>query len=379
MSAASNGPVRPTVLLVVQQLRRSVPGGIGTYARGLLYGLAGLERERGLTVATVTLYASWTPSDPLEDYGREVRRVPLPSRMLTRAWDRGVLLAPRHYDIVHAVSLGAPGMRRGSRSALVVTVHDLTWRRFPETSTRRGRQWHEAALKRAIGEAKAFVVPSSNVKEELVESGARPNSVTVIAEGADHLPPPQPERAAALLDRAEVRGPYLLTASTLEPRKNLGRLLRAYAAARSEGLELPLVVVGPRGWGNPGLSQAPTDGVVPLGPVDDAVLAALYRGTNAFVYVPLAEGFGLPPLEAMAQGVPVVVSSAVPSVGDEASEPVALLVQAEDTDDIAAALLRITSDRPLAASLAERGAAFAGSRTWRAAAGRHLELWARLS
>jgi glycosyltransferase involved in cell wall biosynthesis len=290
------------------------------------------------------------------------------------------LLAPRRYDVVHGLALGAPGLRRASRSALVVTVHDLAWRTLPEATTKRGRQWHEAALKRALGEAKAFVVPSSSVKDELVAAGAQPRSVTVIAEGADHLPPPQPERATALLERAEVRGPYLLSVSTLEPRKNLRRLLQAYAAARSEGLgKLPLVVVGPRGWGHSGLSGVLPDGVVPLGPVDGAVLAALYAGARAFVYVPLAEGFGLPPLEAMAHGTPVVASDTVPSVHDDSEQPVALLTQAEDTDEIAAALLRITSDRPLAASLAERGAAFARTRSWRAAAARHLELWARLS
>jgi len=376
----SVGAVRPTVLLVVEQLRRRVPGGIGTYARGILSGLAALERERGLTVATVTLYASWAFADPLADWGRPMRRVALPSRLLTRTWDRGYLLAPRGYDVVHGVSLSTPGLRRASRSSLVVTVHDLAWRRFPDATTARGRRWHEAALSRVLELARAFVVPSTDVQADLVAAGAPPRSVTVIPEGIDHLAPPDTAAAHRLLRAAGVLGPYLLSVSTLEPRKNLTRLLDAFKRARDGGLgPLSLVVVGPRGWGSPRRERAATDGVVFVGSVPAPVLSALYAEATAFVYVPLLEGYGLPPLEAMAAGVPVVASTTVPSVRDESGGSPALLVDPEDPDAIAESLVRVVTDRVLAASAAERGAAVARTRTWRAAAARHLELWARLA
>ncbi len=377
----NEGPVRPTVLLVVEQLRRAVPGGIGTYARGLLAGLAALERERGLTVATVTLYASLTFFDPLFDFGRPLRRVALPSKLLTRAWDTGYLLAPRGFDVVHGVSLSMPTLRRGSRSSLVATVHDLAWRTFPEATTERGRRWHEASLQRVMKEAKGFVTPSAEVKDELVAAGAPAKAVTVIPEGVDHLPPPDPTRAEAVLAAAGVRGPFLLSASTLEPRKNLGRLVRAYGIARAAGDlgQVPLVIAGPSGWGSSGLGRSADDGVVLLGPVALPVLVALYAKAAAFVYVPLTEGFGLPPLEAMSVGAPVVASTAVPSVRDDTGNEVAVLVDPEDPDAIAEGLVRVVTDPVLAASLGERGAAFARSRTWRTAAARHLELWARLA
>jgi len=375
----SAGAVRPTVLLVVEQLRRRVPGGIGTYAHGLLSGLAALERERGLSVATVTLYASWAYADPLADWGRPLRRVALPSRLLTRAWETGYLLAPRGYEVVHGVSLSTPGLRRASRSSLAVTVHDLAWRRFPEAATARGRRWHEAALERMLELAKAFVVPSADVRDDLVAAGAPPSAVTVIPEGADHLAPPDADAARRLLRAAGVAGPYLLSVSTLEPRKNLVRLVEGYARARAGGLgAVPLVVVGPRGWGRPGLGRVP-EGVSVLGPVPAPVLSALYADATAFVYVPLAEGYGLPPLEAMAAGTAVVASTAVPSVRDDGGGSAAVLVDPEDPDAIAEGLVRVVHDPVLAASAAERGAAVARARTWRAAAARHLELWARLS
>lgn len=433
-------------LLAVEQLRRPLPGGIGRYAGALVEGLValGAGSPDGPEVALLASrpprhppagppgpgqdlgadpdggpgraaagsghghragsVGPGRPADPLSWWGLPVVTSRLPDVVLTRAWDRGLVRAPGSFDVVHSVSLSGPGVRRGrapggGTPALAVTVHDLAWHIHPESTTARGRRWHEAALRRALRRADALLAPAEAVAEELRASGARPGAVTIVPLGADHLPPPDREGARAALARLGVSGPYLLSASTLEPRKNLGRLVRAYAAARPALPEpWPLVVVGPHGWGDAGLGgvgaslaghgaatgagtrgAAGTDGVVAAGMVPDGVLAGLYEGARAFAYVPLTEGYGLPPMEAMVAGVPVVASTGVPSADPEpGGEPAALRVDPLDVDAIAEALVRAASDEALREELVARGTALARSRPWRRCARGHLDLWERL-
>ncbi len=375
----------PAVLVVAEQLRRRVPGGIGTHARGLLTGLAQLAADG--VGRDVTLYASRPPSggqDPLATLGVPLRTSALPARLLTRAWDHGVVMAPAGFDVVHSVSPGAPRTRRtGSRRVpVVVTVHDLAWRRHPETTTRRGRHWHEAALARARDWAAAVVVPSQLVAADLASAGIEPLRVRVVTSGADHLPPPDPAATDVLLRRLGVHGDFLLTVGTLEPRKNLDRLVAAWDRARA-GFPEPwsLVVVGPSGWGPRPASPARGDGVVFAGAVAAPVLAGLYRRARAFAYVPLAEGYGLPPLEAMRVGTPSVVARRVPSVDDLGAPgvPVARLVDPLDLDDIAAGLSEVLTEDGLRADLTRRGQAYARARTWKEAARAHTALWDELA
>jgi glycosyltransferase involved in cell wall biosynthesis len=375
-----------TVLMVVEQLRRAVPGGIGTYARGVLQGFA--QGAAVDEVVAVSLHASRRPrrrgessiraSDPLEGFGFPLLASRLPGPLLTRAWDRGRAPAPAGFDVVHSVSLAFPPPAQRGGGSTTLTVHDLSWRRFPEATTRRGRQWHEAALRRALLRADAFVVPSDMVADELIAAGAAAPQVTVIPAGTDHLPEPDHAAASQLLRDLGVRDQYLLTVSTVEPRKNLPRLFAAYERARRElPGAWPLVVVGPRGWGS-AATQRPPQGILPAGQVADPVLAGLYARARAFVYVPLTEGYGLPPLEAMVFGVPVVASTEVPSVVPRPTEPpeaVALRVDAHDVDAIAGALVTACADGAHRADLVTAGRVLATERTWRRAAARHAEVW----
>jgi glycosyltransferase involved in cell wall biosynthesis len=380
---------QPSVLLVVEQLRRRVPGGIGAHARGLLGGLA--ECAPPGEGAAVTLLASrprgnrlgraHPADDPLARFGRPIVASRLPGPILTRAWDHGLSRAPEGFDVVHSVTLGAPRPRRRGGSRLVVTVHDLAWQRYPEATTRRGRRWHQAALCRVRDGAASIVVPSRRVGADLESFGIDVGRITVVLGGADHLADPDPGAADALLGQLAVRGEFLLSVGTLEPRKNLDRLAQAFARVRPT---LPgpwtLVVVGPKGWG-PGPEGPPdADGVVFTGPVPEPVLAELYRRARAFAYVPLTEGYGLPPLEAMRLGTPVVVSDEVPSVCDlDAPEPgPAVIVDPLHVEDIAAGLATVLTDDAVRADLAVRGPQYARPRTWRAAAQAHLQLWRSL-
>jgi glycosyltransferase involved in cell wall biosynthesis len=374
------------VLLAVEQLRRRVPGGIGSYARGLIGGLAQCAREGD--PVDVTLYASRVPrqpdgpgGDPLAAFGAPVITSRLPGPLLTRAWDHGVRHAPEGFDVVHSVSLASPPLRRSSRSRLVVTVHDVAWHRHPEATTPRGRRWHESALVRARDGGAALVVPSRLVAADVVDFGVDPDRITIVAGGADHLPDPDPAATDAVLRRLGVAGEFLLTVGTLEPRKNVDRLVEAFGRVRpSLPQPWPLVVVGPAGWGPEPSTPRSSDGVVFLGSVPAPVLAELYRRARAFAYVPLTEGYGLPPLEAMRAGTPSVVAEEVPSVHDlGAPEPApARIVDPLDVDDMAAGLAAVLTDDAVRADLAARGAEYARTRTWGAAARRHMELWGSL-
>ena len=188
--------------------------------------------------------------DPLASLGPAVVCSRLPGPLMTRAWDLGLLRPGRGSDVVHSVSLAAPLPAKGV--PLVLTVHDVAWRSMPEAYPTRGRRWHEAALRRAAARAAAVIVPSEATATAVLAAGVGigERRLHVVPEGADHLGEPDGPAAQALLDRLGVKGPYLLTVSTLEPRKNLGRLFEAYALARPRLLEpWPLVVVGPSGWG----------------------------------------------------------------------------------------------------------------------------------
>ena len=145
----------------------------------------------------------------------------------------------------------------------MVTVHDVAWRRHPEATTPRGRRWHESALVRAREGGAALVVPSRLVAADVAAFGVDPGRITVVRGGADHLPEPDPAATEALLGRLGVPGEFLLTVGTLEPRKNVDRLVRAFHTVRpSLPGPWPLVIVGPAGWGREPSTRHDTDGIV---------------------------------------------------------------------------------------------------------------------
>jgi len=372
----------PKVLMAVEQLRRRVPGGIGAYARGLLRGLDQCTVDSGRQV-DLTLLASRPPgkgqADPLTALEVPLVTSHLPGVVLTRAWDRGWVRVPSGFDVIHSVSLAAPPHRPGLHS--VVTVHDLAWRRHPESTTPRGRRWHESALGRVRQSGASLVVTSNFVSADLVAAGVPPDRITIVRGGSDHLVPEDADATDMLLGRLGISGPFLLTVSTLEPRKNIERLLQAFQAIRDSLPEpWPLVMVGPAGWGSGIPDHGDHEGVFLTGQVPDQVLTGLYARARAFAYVPLTEGYGLPPLEAMRLGLPTVVSNEVPSVHDlHQSEPSAVLVvDPLQVDDIAEGLRRILTDDDLRRDLSGRGQAFARQRTWRTAAEEHIALWRSL-
>ena len=244
------------------------------------------------------------------------------------------------------------------RLRVVATIHDVLFRELPRCYTRDMRRGLEAVTTRLVRRAARLIVPSSRARTALLEHyDVTPDRIDVIPHGVTGLPDAKPAR--------EYGTDYLLFVGTLEPRKNLARLLEAHARLATR---VPLVVVGARGWLDDDLVDAlGTRAQVHWeGAVDDARLAALYRGARLLAYPSLGEGFGLPVLEAMAIGLPVVVGRAT-APADVAADA-GLAVDPHDVDAIAGALTRLLDDPVLARTLGERGRRRAADFTWERAA-----------
>ena len=339
------------VAIQAGQLDQAVPGGIGRYVEGLLRHLpeAGVAVER--FSAGRWRYRAW------HRFRRPMVRVP--------------------GDLVHAPSLAVPPT---GRRPLVVTVHDLAFRTHPECFPPRGRAFHERGLELARAEAAAVVVPSEATAAELRDAGFEAGRIHVAHHGIDLAPlHPLEERGpdfpAASLNPLQHMHPhwqpaadpaaggetpvlgleprsYVLFVGTVEPRKGIDVLLAAHAALRRQGRpDLRLVIAGPPGWGETPALDGP--GVVAPGRIDEPTLDALYRGAAALAVPSRSEGFGLPALEAMARGCPVVASDAgaLPEVVGDAG----VLVPPGDPDALSAALDRLLSDDSLAAYHAALG------------------------
>jgi glycosyltransferase involved in cell wall biosynthesis len=271
--------------------------------------------------------------------GDWVRRT-VPARVLQRAWASASwppaeLLLPRG-DVLHATNFTGPPARRTPR---VVTVHDLAFMRFPGTVHTRTLRLGNLIRHQAVT-ADAVITPTHAVRAEVVEHlGVDPARVHVATLGVD---PSWSKAVPAPADwRAEHGVPeeYLLAVGTQEPRKNLTALVRAHEAAGPDRT-LPLVVVGPAGWGE---VVRPSQDVVVLPYQPAEVLQSLVAGASALVFPSLYEGFGLPVLEALAAGTRVLAND-IPTLR-EVLGPCAQFVDATDSGALTEALRAVSASR----------------------------------
>jgi len=253
----------------------------------------------------------------------------------------------------------------------VVTMHDLSWRAHPELYPPTLVAWIERRLPATVRQATRFVSVSEFTARTMVaELGIDRRRIDVVSPGVSPLFRPIPAREAApVLARFGLpdRG-YTLAVSTVEPRKNFGRLLAAHARLPTAlRVRTPLVIAGGRGWGHTldddAARRAQADGTLRLlGHVPDADLVALYARAAVVAYPSLYEGFGLPVLEAMACGTPVVTSDGT-ALRDTAGDA-ALLVDPLDTDAMSGALRHVLEDTALAETLRVRGVLRAARFSW---------------
>ena len=350
------------VAVVLEQCLSPVPGGTGRYSREVARAVAAQPD------VTVTGWTAWHRDvGPATVPGvSQVRRLPLPRRPLIAAWERGHGPAPRDADVVHAPTLLAPPRRT---TPLVVTIHDAVPWTHPETLTPRGVAWHRRMAERAEAAADAVIVPTAAVAAELrgvLDLGDR---LHVVGEGvtADLALPPDAadrERRLGLPDR------YLLTLATLEPRKGLDVALAALADPATG--DLPLLVVGQAGWGGVDpVAEATRLGLRPdrvrvLGRLPDADLAVVLGRAAALLVPSRSEGFGLPLLEAMAAGVPVISSDApaLVEVGGGAQR----VTPVGDARALAEAIRELVGDERLTSELVAAGRRRAAEFSWETAA-----------
>ena len=344
--------------------------GIGRYtrqlARGLLPALAPEERLR-------LFYCDFrrkAPADPVP--GAEARAFRLlPGALMQKAWTR--LGAPPFdllagaADVFHFTNFVARPVRRGR---VVLSIHDMSFERFPAFAEARNRAYLHANVARSVARADAIVTDSEFSRREIEEllPGARGKvRTTPLGISPDFRPAP-PERVAEVRARLGLKRPFLLDVGTVEPRKNLPFLVEFWERLAPEGYDL--VVAGAPGWRcEPIFARfAEAERRWPgrfryVRYVPDGMLDALYTAASLFAIPSHYEGFGFPPLEAMACGAPVLSSDggSLPEVLGGAAE----IVRGLDADEWAAAALRLLREDPAArAERATAGRAHAASFTW---------------
>jgi glycosyltransferase involved in cell wall biosynthesis len=290
----------------------------------------------------------------------DVAHARLPRIALYESWHRlrrpSVESMTGPVDVIHATSLAMPPRSR----PVVLTLHDLAFVRDPTHFTARGLSFFRRGLALARADADVVLCSSEATLRDCETAGFEQARLRHVPLGAD----PRPARAddiARVRARYGLERPYVLWTGTIEPRKNLPGLLRAFARVRAD---VDLVLAGPKGWNedlDDHLGRARTRTRV-LGFVPAEDLAPLYAGARAFCWPSLLEGFGFPVLEAMVQGTPVITSRGTAT--EELAAEAGLLVDPRDDAAIATALDAVLADAALARRLAEAGRARARSYTW---------------
>lgn len=351
----------PRVAMTLEQCWHRVPGGTAVAA---LATASALSARPDVELVAVTGRHREQPAAPYR-LPIPARQLPLAAPWLYEAWHGlrwpAVERATGAVDITHATTLAVPP----TKAPMVLTVHDLAFLHEPSHFTRHGLRFFRRGLTLARRHADLVLCSSQATMDDCARHGFERDRLRLVPLGVDVVP----ADPAAVEEARRRYGRYVLWSGTVEPRKNLHRLLRAFDRVAAGHPDLRLVLAGPEGWhedlGEPGPR------VIRTGFVPDEELRALYAGAAVFCYPSLLEGFGLPVLEAMAQGTPVVTSAAT-STAELVAGGAGLAVDPHDVEAIAATLGRLLDDETLARSLAAAGRRRAAERSW----GRTAELTA---
>ena len=343
-----------------------------TYALNLSRALAKVDPGNDYFLYT------WEPTT-LTDFGSpRFRNILLPARPRW-AWTPLVFprdLRRREIDVAHVQYIIPPV----APCPVITTIHDVAFRRFPELFPWKHRLLLNWLIPMAAHHAAAVITGSESTRRDLVELYDVPEEkvfVTPYAADPIYQPMPREEARRAVSTRLGVPCPYVLAVGVLQPRKNLPRLVRAYGRICAR-VPQRLVLVGKQGWAGEELQEAVAE--IPrekkpifTGYVADADLPALYAGADLFVYPSLYEGFGLPPLEAMACGAPVLTSntSSLPEVVGDAGA----MVDPRNEGALAARMRELLEDPRARAELAERGLERARLFDWKHTARETIEVY----
>jgi glycosyltransferase involved in cell wall biosynthesis len=358
--------------------------GVSRYIRELLSALLALD-----DAPDITLFNNRRPnqrSDTLPERARALHRIESPqgdklwrARLLFNSTPALLKSALTSTDVFHAADVVVPALP----VPIVITVHDMTTWLFPQHHSRLNRWYLRVALPMFVRRATRIITVSQSTKNDLIRlAGVIPEKIQVIYLGVDHQRfAPRPIEAARQHVRSAVHldSPYFLSVGTLEPRKNLVALLYAFSKSKLADAGYKLVLTGMKGWHIDALYQAlnldanMARSVVLTGYLSDDLLPDLFAASTAFVYPSKYEGFGLPVLEAMACGAPVITSntSSLPEVAGDA----ALLVNPNDTDAIAQAMRSAAFDTSQTATLRKLAFKQASRFTWKDTAERTRDVY----
>lgn len=349
-------------------------GGISRYIAHLIAELAAIDpddsylilhsRKDQDTLATAPnqrRVSCWTPSH------HRLERLAL-----------AVELAPLRLDLLHSPDFIPP---LGGPWKSVITIHDLSFLHFPETKDAASRRYYNGQIDAAVARADAILADSEATRQDVIGMlSVPPEKVTTVWAGIDaRFAPAPPQEIARVRAAHSLPEEYILFVGTVEPRKNLQGLMRAYGTLRADLSDAPpLVIAGRRGWLNDPIHALPAelgiaDRVCWVEDIPDGDLPALYSGANVLCLPSLYEGFGFPVLESMACGTPVVTSGRG-SLSEVAGDA-AILIDPDEVAGIGDGLRRALTDTALRADLRRRGFAQVRKFTWAEAARRALGVY----
>ena len=345
------------VAIDVTTLRGRISG-VGYYTARIVDHLAS---RVGHEIGELILLSNRLVDRSLPANARVVETLRFPIRSVWMQFLLPVILRRERPGLVHYTNYLGPAI---TATPYVVSVHDMSLTRTPEHHTLKKRLLTATLVPRIARNARRVLAPSESTKRDIVDDlRLHPSRIDVIPYAAPETYRPTVERPPM----EKLNEPYFLFVGTIEPRKNLLRLLDAFAAFAKGVPSVRLVLVGDRGWkcdeiyaraAEPDIA----DRVVILGYAPEDQMPSLYSHAVACVYPSLFEGFGFPVVEAMACGTPVITSHATSLA--EIGSGAALLIDPHDTDEICAALLRIAMDAGLRATLRTQGLARAASYSW---------------
>lgn len=352
--------------MTLEQCWHRVPGGTATSALRLAAALG--ERSDIELVGVAARHRRPAPEPFVPPV--PMTYLPFGRKVIYESWHAfrwpKLEMATGRIDVAHATAVAVPP----THAPLVMTIHDLAFLADPTQATRHGNRFFRRGTALAKDHAKLILVPSEATARECRDEGFDPERIRIVPWGVDQ---PDAETTDAttegVLERHGLNRPYVLFVGTIEPRKNLAAVIAA--AAGLDGRKIDLAIVGPDGW-NQDLQRmlaplaATTVRVKRLGFVPEVDLGALYAGAAAFVFPSLREGFGMPVLEAMAAGAPVVTSrgTATAEVGGDAAQ----LVDPTDHAAVAAAVKAVVDDPVLADEMRAKGQERSRIFTWERAA-----------
>lgn len=326
--------------------------GVSVYTQNLVENLLQIDHQNEYKLLFSSLRQSLPENFKIQNKKAKIIKFPLPPTILEPLWNKWHFPAVERFigqiDVFHS----SDWTQAPSKAAKVTTIHDFAFLKFPQTAHPKIKAVHLRRFEWIKKEADLVIVVSQATKKDAMEIlGIPENKIRVIYEAAplDLKPVKDKKKIIEVKKRFKISGDYLLSVATLEPRKNLKRIIQAFCLLKTKGLKL--VIAGKQGWGD--FKGLKSKDVIFTGYVTRQDLAALYSGALCLVFPSLYEGFGLPILEAMVCNCPVLTSnvSSMPEVAGQAG----LLVDPLDIEEIAGGLGEMVNNKNLRQDLVKKG------------------------